>query len=64
LPWAEAGIPERTLERAKEALGVRSHRAHDRKADRSEWYWYDPAADWPKDAPFKQPFELPPLDPL
>lgn len=25
------------------------------------WYWYDPAAPWPADAPFKRPFELPPL---
>jgi hypothetical protein len=61
---AAAGIPERTLERAKAALPARSHRAFDHKADRGEWYWYDPDAPWPKNAPFKKPFELPPLEPL
>jgi AAA domain len=61
---AEAGIPERTLQRAKDWLWAKSHRLHDRKADRSEWWWYDPAAPWPKSAPFKKPdpFELPPLE--
>jgi hypothetical protein len=29
-----------------------------------EWYWFDPDSDWPKDAPFRRPFELAPLDPL
>jgi hypothetical protein len=57
----EAGIPERTLFRAKAALRVGSHRAYDRKEERGEWYWYDPDAEWPKHAPFKKPFEMPPL---
>lgn len=57
---AGAGIPERTLERAKVELGARSHRVA--LTDGQEWYWYDPAAAWPKDAPFKRPFELAPLD--
>ncbi len=61
---AEAGIPERTLERAKAALHVRSHRTWDHKTSRGEWYWYDPDAIWPKDAPFRKPTELPPLPPL
>jgi hypothetical protein len=61
---AEAGIPERTLWRAKDWLSAKTHKVHDRKADRSEWWWYDPAAPWPKTAPFKKPdpFELPPLE--
>ena len=57
---AEAGIPDRTLERAKTELGVRSHRVA--RKDVQEWYWYDPAAPWPATAPFKKPFELSPLD--
>jgi hypothetical protein len=61
---AAAGIPERTLDRAKAALKVASHRTYDHKAGRGEWYWYDPSAEWPKAAPFKKPFELPPLEPL
>lgn len=59
---AGAGIPDRTLDRAKVELGVRSHRVARR--DGQEWYWYDLAAPWPKDAPFKKPFELDPLPPL
>src|SRR5262249_23747254 len=61
---AEAGIPERTLRRAKDWLPAKSHRLHDHKADRSEWWWFDPAAPWPKPAPFKKPdpFEMPPLE--
>jgi AAA domain len=61
---AEAWIPERTLYRAKDWLPAKSHKVHDRKADRSEWWWYDPAAPWPKTAPFKKPdpLELPPLE--
>ena len=55
---AAAGIPEPTLRRAKADLGVCSHRAG---RDRPEWYWYDPSAPWPADAPFPRPFELPPL---
>jgi hypothetical protein len=63
---AGAGIPERTLKRAKIDLGVKSQLLH-HEDDTREWYWYDPGAPWPKDAPFKKPFELaplPPLDPL
>jgi hypothetical protein len=60
---AEAGIPEITLKRAKAELMVQSHRVHHKGGER-EWYWYDPSAPWPKDAPFKKPFELPPLPPL
>ncbi|MFL6114876.1 MAG: AAA family ATPase, partial [Catenulispora sp.] len=58
---AAAGIPERTLERAKAALGVSSHRTYDYTSGRGEWYWYDPDADWPGDAPFRKPSGLPPL---
>jgi hypothetical protein len=58
---AEASIPERTLFRAKAAVNVSSHRAYDHEEERGEWYWYDPDAEWPKDAPFKKPFEMPPL---
>jgi hypothetical protein len=61
---AAAGIPERTLERAKKELPAGSHRTYDPKERRGEWYWFDPDAAWPADAPFKKPFELPPLDPL
>jgi hypothetical protein len=60
----EAGIPEATLRRAKGVIGVESHQV--KGADgRREWYWYDPDAPWPADAPFKKPrvFELPPLPP-
>jgi hypothetical protein len=57
-----AGIPEATLRRAKADLGVCSHRAG--RGDRAEWYWYDPSAAWPAAAPFKKPFELPPLEEL
>ncbi|MBY0512541.1 MAG: hypothetical protein K2P78_01355, partial [Gemmataceae bacterium] len=59
---AAAGIPGTTLERAKGSLGVESHRAWDRAANRGEWYWADPSAPWPATAPVKQPFRLPPLD--
>lgn len=59
---AAAGIPERTLERAKAEAQVGSQQV--RGAHGNEWWWYDPAGVWPKDAPFKKPFELPPLDPL
>jgi hypothetical protein len=61
---AEACIPERTLERVKKELPARSHQHYLRATDQRVWYWYDPAVPWPKDAPFKKPFELPPLDPL
>ena len=59
---AEAGIPERTLERAKKEMPARSHKVWDHKEDRGEWYWYDPSAPWPKKAPFKKPFEFPPVE--
>ncbi|MBO0697093.1 MAG: AAA family ATPase [Zavarzinella sp.] len=52
---AAAGIPDRTLERAKERLRAESHRDYDWKAKRGEWWWYDPAAPWPKKAPFEKP---------
>jgi hypothetical protein len=58
---AEAGIPERTLERAKASLNVRSHRDYDWIKQRGEWYWYDPGAPWPKKAPFGRPCEPVPL---
>ncbi len=59
---AKAGIPERTLERAKAELRASSRKV--KFKDRSEWYWYDPTSKWPKDAPFKKPLpgELPPLE--
>ena len=59
---ADAGIPERTLERAKAELGAHSHRVARKGGQEQEWYWYDPSTPWPKDAPFNKPFELPPLD--
>lgn len=60
---AESGIPERTLLRAKADMSACSHQVHWKSGER-EWYWYDPAVPWPKAAPFKKPFELPPLPPL
>ncbi len=57
---AACGIPDRTLERAKSDLGVRSHQVM-LKDDTRIWYWFDPAAPWPKDTPFKRPFMLEPL---
>jgi hypothetical protein len=59
---AEARIPERTLRRAKEELRIGSRKVHGK--DRAEWYWYDPASEWPRDAPFKRPRpgELPPIE--
>lgn len=61
---AACGIPERTLERAKKELNIESHRHWKDKELRGEWYWYDRDSDWPKDAAFKKPYELPPLPPL
>lgn len=61
---AAAGIPERTLDRAKKELPAGSHRTWDRKQQRGEWYWYDPDARWPKDAPFEKPYEAPPPEPF
>jgi hypothetical protein len=59
-----AGIPERTLERAKKDLPAESHQVY-RDGSRT-WYWYDPSAPWPADAPFEKPtgYELPELPPL
>jgi hypothetical protein len=34
------------------------------KGGQKESYCYDHAAPWPKDVPFKKPFELPPLEDL
>jgi len=63
-----AGIPERTLNRAKMEVGVKSH-LHVIKGGKTDekkkaWYWYDPCAPWPADAPFKKPSptDLPPLE--
>ena len=61
---AETGIPERTLERAKQELRAKSHREWNDKQERGEWWWYDPDAAWPKKAPFQKPMEWPPLPPL
>jgi hypothetical protein len=60
---AEAGIPERTLDRAKQEIQVGSERVYHRKEKFGEWYWYDKNVPWPKDAPFKKPEEsdMPPL---
>jgi hypothetical protein len=61
---AATGIPERTLRRAKKDLPARSHRVSHKKSDTGEWYWYDPDSPWPKNAPFKKPYdelELPQL---
>jgi hypothetical protein len=55
---AAAGVPERTLERAKAGLRAGSHRAG------GKWYWYDPSLPWPADAPFPEPFGLRGLDDL
>jgi hypothetical protein len=51
---AEAGIPDRTLERAKADLHVGSRKAYFKK-NRAAWFWFDWDAPWPKDAPFKKP---------
>jgi hypothetical protein len=32
-----------------------SHREYNARAKRAEWWWYDPAAPWPKKAPFERP---------
>ena len=58
---AEIGIPSRTLERAKTEVNARAQQVVC-KGDARVWYWYDPSADWPKNAPFPRPFELPPLN--
>jgi len=51
---ANAGIPERTLKRAKDEIGVRSQQVI-LPDNRHLWFWYDPAAPWPMDAPFERP---------
>jgi hypothetical protein len=51
---AEAGIPERTLDRAKADLHVGSRRAYFGK-NRAAWYWFDWDVPFPKDAPFEKP---------
>ncbi len=51
---AEAGIPDRTLERAKAVLRVGARRAYF-KDHGSAWYWFDWDVPFPKDAPFKKP---------
>jgi hypothetical protein len=63
---AEAGIPEKTLYRAKAELQVESHRVSPGGIDGGqEWFWYDPSAPWPATAPFRQPRgRLEPLRPL
>jgi AAA domain-containing protein len=58
---AAATIPERTLKRAKELARIQSHQVW-LKSQQNVWYWYDPAAPWPKDAPFKRPKEVPEFD--
>jgi putative DNA primase/helicase len=60
---ASGAIPERTLLRAKSELRVQSKRV-DLKPTGHEWWWYDPAAAWPENAPFRKPYELPPLPDL
>jgi hypothetical protein len=53
---AEAGIPERTLYRAKAELRVESHRVSPGGIHSGqEWFWYDPSAPWPANAPFRRP---------
>ncbi|HEX3149551.1 MAG TPA: AAA family ATPase [Gemmataceae bacterium] len=59
---ALAGIPERTLQRAKSNMPAKSHRVWDQKTERGEWYWYDSDVPWPKNAPFKKPYEFPPVE--
>jgi hypothetical protein len=50
----KAGIPETTLQRAKKDARVRSQEVF-LKDKRHIWFWYDPAAPWPEDAPFRRP---------
>jgi AAA domain len=60
-----ANIPEQTLRRAKDEVRVKSQLVYGDDDERI-WYWYDPGALWPKNAPFRRPSatDLPPLDPL
>lgn len=59
---AEAGIPERSVQRAKKDTGVQSRRVT--RNGRPEWYWYDPSAPFPPDAPFRPLPTLPDLPDL
>jgi hypothetical protein len=52
---AEAGIPDRTLERAKADLRVAAWKAYFFEDRRSAWYWFDWDVPFPPDAPFKKP---------
>jgi putative DNA primase/helicase len=58
---AAAGIPEITLRRAKKDLPAESRQVG-RGGERT-WYWYDPSAPWPADAPFEQPTGRAPPEP-
>ena len=58
---AAAAIPDRTLKRAKELARIMSHQVW-LQTEQNIWYWYDPAAPWPKDAPFKRPDDGPMFD--
>jgi hypothetical protein len=58
---AAAAIPDRTLKRAKELARIKSHQVW-LQTEQNIWYWYDPAAPWPKDAPFKRPDDGPMFD--
>jgi hypothetical protein len=51
---AAASIPERTLERAKALARVKSYQVWLKTGERV-WYWFDPAAPWPANAPFPRP---------
>lgn len=58
---AGAKIPERTLYRAKEDAGVESRKVQTENGMVIA-YWYDPAAPWPENAPFKRSDEGPMFD--
>jgi hypothetical protein len=57
---AAANIPARTLERAKADTGVRSFQSTTPAGARA-WYWFDPVAPWPPNAPFPRTGEVPPV---
>jgi hypothetical protein len=59
---ANASIPDRTLERAKKLLKIETHRRTEN--GRQVTYWSDPSVPWPKNAPFREPYRLPPLEDL
>ncbi len=56
---AGAGVPERTLERAKRELKAQSHRILVEKKLIS--FWYDPTAPWPANPPVPQAILAPGL---